>query len=103
MEDFEREQANTVREHHLRLSDDNAELYCQCGGCGHRKTLWIRPLNQALHRVGVALDDELGQRLIDYSTIYWYINDAFAQHAAEQGWRVMRGYLYCPKCMATVK
>jgi hypothetical protein len=101
--EIEREQANTIREHHLRVSEDNSELYCECGSCGRRKRLRIRALNRALHRIAAALDDELGQRLLDFADIYWYVNDAFAVHAVEQNWRVLRGYLYCPQCMATVK
>lgn len=103
MDDVQREQANTIREQHLQISGDHAELYCECGSCGRRKTVRIRALNRALQRVAAALDDELGQRLIDFATIYWYINDAFATHAVEQKWRVIKGYLYCPKCMLTVK
>lgn len=103
MDEIEREQANTIREQHLHVSEDQSELFCHCDGCGRRKTLRIRALNWALQRVAAALDDGLGQRLIDFATIYWYINDAFAIHAVEQKWRVLRGYLYCPKCMSTVK
>lgn len=103
MNEVEREQANTIREQYVRVSDDHSELYCQCDSCGHRKTLRIRSLSKALERVAAALDDELGQRLIDFADIYWYINDAFACHAVEQNWRVLSGYLYCPKCMSTVK
>ncbi|MFQ5806638.1 MAG: hypothetical protein ACE5I3_09330 [Phycisphaerae bacterium] len=103
MDELEREQANTIREQHLHISENYSELYCECDSCGRRKTLRIRALNRALHRVAAALDDELGQRLIDFSTIYWYINDAFAIHAVERKWRVLRGYLYCPQCMSTVK
>lgn len=103
MDDLQREQVNTVRERHLHVSADHSELYCECDSCGRRKTLRIRALNRALQRVAAALDDELGQRLIDFATIYWYINDAFASHAVEQKWRVLRGCLYCPQCMTTVK
>jgi hypothetical protein len=103
MDDIQREQANTIREQHLRATEDNAELYCECGSCGRRKTLRVRALNRALQRVAASLDDELGQRLIDFATIYWYINDAFAIHAVEGRWRVLQGYLYCPECMATAE
>jgi hypothetical protein len=103
VDEIEREQANTIRERHLHVSEDHSELYCECDSCGQRKTLRIRALNAALNRVATALDDELGQRLLDFATIYWYINDAFAVHAVEQKWRVLRGYLYCPQCMSTVK
>ena len=101
MKAITREQANTIREQHLHVSEDHSELYCECDSCGRRKTLRIRALNRSLQRVAEALDDELGQRLIDFATIYWYIEDAFAHHAVEQKWCVLQGYLYCPKCMAT--
>ena len=103
MDEIQREHANAIREQHLRVNDDHSELYCQCDNCGRRKTLDISDLNRALQRVAGALDDEFGQRLIDFTTVYWYINDAFGVHAVEQKWCVLRGYLYCPRCMATVK
>jgi hypothetical protein len=103
MKESEREQANTIREHHLRVSEDHSELYCECEGCGQRVSVRIRALNKALHRLAAALDDEFGQRLLDFGTIYWYIEDAFAHHAVERKWRVLQGYLYCPNCMSTAK
>lgn len=103
MVELEREQANTIREQYLHVSEDHFELYCACDSCGRRKVLRVRALNDALQRVASVLDDELGQRLIDFAAIYWCVNDAFARHAVEQKWRVVKGYLYCPECMSTVR
>ena len=102
LSELDREQANTIREDHPRVSEDHSELYRECDSRGRRRRRRIRALDRALHGVAAALDDELGQRLLEFATLYSYIDDAFAVHAVQQKWRVVRGYLYCPQCLATV-
>lgn len=94
-----REHSGLIRDHFLQMTPDYVELFCECGTCGTRKSLNVNWFHKAVERLGRSLDDELGQRVINFTDIYWHIDDAFARHSVEKGWRVFDGVLYCPACL----